>query len=422
MFDCVIIGAGPAGLSAAVSAYDQGVKNILVLERDVELGGILNQCIHNGFGLHRFNEELTGPEYAQKFIDLVKDHKITYQLNTMVLEMIQSDDYHEIIAVSKQHGYQHIHTKTIILAMGARERTRFMIQIPGSRPSGVLTAGTAQRYINIEGKMVGKKVVILGSGDIGLIMARRMSLVGAKVLRVVEIEPHSNGLTRNIVQCLDDYNIPLFLSHTVIEIHGNHRLEGVSIAKVDKDKRVIEGTQEYVACDTLLLSVGLIPENELSKTIQLDIDPATKGPIVNEYMETSVAGVFACGNVVHIHDLVDYVSMEAEKAGKSVAEYLTKSMAKTQVVQVEPQGLISYCVPQYVHQNTSLDTIDIMYRVKKVIKKATVLLEDERGEIIKKIPRLNMAPGEMEKIRITRKDLSVPINHITLRLIESEVA
>ena len=318
----MIIGGGPAGMAGARAAFERGVINTLILERDDRLGGILNQCIHNGFGLHMFKEELTGPEYAKRYIDKVTEKEIPYKLNTIVVDICPMGENYVITAMNKDEGLIQIETKAVILAMGCRERARGSMNIPGFRPAGIYSAGTAQRYVNIEGKMPGKEIVILGSGDIGLIMARRMTLEGAKVKMVVEIMPKAGGLKRNVVQCLEDFDIPLKLSHTVVNIHGKERVTGVTIAKVDENRRSIEGTEEVISCDTLLLSCGLIPENELSKAVGVLMDTKTKGPVVNENLETSKKGIFACGNVLHVHELVDYVSKEAENAGKNAAKYV----------------------------------------------------------------------------------------------------
>ena len=325
-YDIVIIGGGPAGLAAALSARHQGIERLLILERDKELGGILNQCIHNGFGLHTFKEELTGPEYAWRYIEQVLEQKIPYWLNTMVVDIAQEDGWKIVTAMSREKGMSMLRARAVILAMGCRERPRGALNVPGFRPAGIYTAGTAQRLVNMEGYMPGKEIVILGSGDIGLIMARRMTLEGATVKVVAEIMPKSGGLTRNIVQCLEDYGIPLKLNHTVIDIKGKDHIEGVTLAQVDENKDPIPGTQEAYRCDTLLLSVGLIPENELTRGLGARMDEKTHGPVVDERLQTTVAGVFACGNVLHVHDLADHVSQEAAEAGKHAADYVKKAI------------------------------------------------------------------------------------------------
>lgn len=402
-YDLVVIGGGPAGLAAAIEAKKNGIDNILVIERDRELGGILQQCIHNGFGLHVFKEELTGPEYAEKFIDELLSMGIDYKLDTMVLELNENRD---ILAMNSSDGIMNIKAKAVILAMGCRERARGAIRIPGTRPAGVLTAGTAQRFVNMEGYMVGKKVVILGSGDIGLIMARRMTLEGAQVLAVAELMPFSGGLTRNIVQCLDDYDIPLYLSHTVVDIKGKDRVESVTIAKVDENFKAIEGTEVEFDCDTLLLSVGLIPENELSRSANIELDRITAGPVVNESMETSVEGIFACGNVVHVHDLVDWVTKESQKAGKSAAQYIKGEITdKGRKVSLKGQNGIRYIVPQHVRVENVEKEIQMMMRTDNVYSDVKFVVKGD-GKTIKELKKSHVAPGEMETVKLTVDELN----------------
>ncbi|MBZ4646724.1 MAG: FAD-binding protein [Clostridia bacterium] len=402
--DLAVIGGGPAGLAAAIEAYNNGVKNILIIERDKELGGILQQCIHNGFGLHIFGEELTGPEYAWRFIDQVQKMGIEFKLNTMVLDITEDKI---ITAVNSEDGLAKLKAKAIVLAMGCRERTRGALNIPGMRPAGIYTAGAAQRFVNMEGYLPGKKVVILGSGDIGLIMARRMTLEGAQVKMVCELLPYSGGLTRNIVQCLEDYDIPLRLSHTVVEIHGKERLEGVVIAKVDENRKPIPETREYVECDTLLLSVGLIPENELSRGAGIKIDPVTSGPVVNESMETSIGGIFACGNVVHVHDLVDYVTQESRLAGRCAARYIlgnenNQKIEETRSIRTVAGKGIRYVVPQLIRKHLVQEENKLFFRVTDIYKNAKVLVRCG-DETIYSAKKVKVAPGEMESIKLTKE-------------------
>lgn len=419
-YDIVIIGGGPAGLAAAVSAKENGVDSILILERDKELGGILNQCIHNGFGLHTFKEELTGPEYAERFIRQVERLEIEYKLNTMVMD-INSDRI--VTAMNRDEGLFEIRAKAVILAMGCRERPRGALNIPGYRPAGIYSAGTAQRLVNMEGYMPGREVVILGSGDIGLIMARRMTLEGAKVKVVAELMPYSGGLKRNIVQCLDDYGIPLKLSHTVVDIKGKERVEGVTLAKVDENGKPIAGTEEFYSCDTLLLSVGLIPENELSRGMGVEINPVTSGPRVNESLETNMPGVFACGNVLHVHDLVDYVSEEAAAAGRNAAAYVraggTENDEEKEIVLKAVSG-VRYTVPSTIHAAHMGEELTVRFRVGGVYRNCYVsaYFDDER--VIHK-KRLIVAPGEMEEVKLTKEQiLKYPeLNTITFMVEEA---
>ena len=392
--DLVIVGGGPAGMSAAVSAYDAGVRDILILERDVSLGGILRQCIHNGFGLHRFKEELTGPEYAYRYEQLVRERNIPFKLGTMVLDNTPNK---VVTAMNSEDGLFTVQAKAIILAMGCRERPKGALNIAGTRPSGVFTAGTAQKFVNMDGYMPGKKVVILGSGDIGLIMARRMTLEGAEVKAVCELMPYSGGLARNIQQCLNDFDIPLLLSHTVVEIHGKDRVTGVTIARVDERRKPIEETKQYIECDTLLLSVGLIPENELTKSASVPLDRITGGAIVDQNRQTEIPGVYACGNVLHVHDLVDYVSEEAAIAGRAAAEFINGNVSSDKSIKLVTDGKVRYTVPQRISAN---EDVTVYFRVADVYRDIRITVGDGEKLLVNK-KKLKVAPGEMETVTLT---------------------
>ncbi len=404
--DLVIIGGGPAGLAAAIAAKKAGINDLLVLERDNKLGGILNQCIHNGFGLHTFKEELTGPEYAGRYIQQAKELEIPYRLNTMVVDLSAEGDTKLVTAMNREDGLYVIRAKAVILAMGCRERSRGALNIPGYRPAGIYTAGTAQRYVNIEGRMPGKEVVILGSGDIGLIMARRMTLEGAKVKLVAELMPYSGGLKRNIAQCLNDFDIPLMLSHTVVDIKGKERVESVTIAEVDDKLKPIPGTEMEVPCDTLLLSCGLLPENELSGYLGVNMSPVTGGPLVNESLETSTPGVFACGNVLHVHDLVDYVSEEASQAGEKAAAYLANQLGEgSGELKLKGVNGVRYTVPATMDPARMADRQVVRFRVGNVYRNVTLKVSCGDKVLFSQKKRV-MAPGEMEQVMLKKDDLT----------------
>ena len=392
--DLVIVGGGPAGMSAAVAAYDAGIRDILILERDTSLGGILRQCIHNGFGLHRFKEELTGPEYAYRYELQVRERNIPFKLGTMVLDITPDK---VVTAMNSEDGLFTVEAKSIILAMGCRERPKGALNISGTRPAGVFTAGTAQKFVNMDGYMPGKKVVILGSGDIGLIMARRMTLEGAEVKAVCELMPYSGGLARNIQQCLNDFDIPLLLSHTVVEIHGKERVTGVTIAKVDERRKPIAETKQYIECDTLLLSVGLIPENELTKSADITLDRITGGAVVDQNRQTEIPGVYACGNVLHVHDLVDYVSEEAAIAGCAAAEFIKGNTAGGRSIKLVTDGKVRYTVPQKISAD---EDVTVYFRVSDVYRDIRITVRDGENLIINK-KKQKVAPGEMETVTLT---------------------
>ena len=412
--EIVVVGCGPAGMAAAVAAYDAGAKDVVILDREPDIGGILRQCIHAGFGLHKLGKELTGPEYADVYKQMVLERNIKVYYETTVTAVSQD----KIVTACNRDGILKIAAKAVILCMGCRERSRGALNIAGTRPAGIYSAGTAQKFINCEGYMVGKRVVILGSGDIGLIMARRMTLEGAKVEAVCELMPYSGGLTRNIVQCLEDFDIPLYLSTTVCKIHGEKRVEGVTIAQVDSNRQVMEETKRYIPCDTLLLSVGLIPENELTTAAGIPIDPITNGAVVDENCQTAVSGIFACGNVLHVHDLVDYVSEEAERAGISAAKYAAEECSAGAYIPTEAGNGVRYVLPQQVHVNSGKD-ISLFMRVTKPFGKVRFSVTSA-GEELAFASRLKAAPGEMEKITV-KADRLVSVNApITVSLEEVE--
>ena len=418
MYDLIVVGGGPAGLAAACAAWEGGLKRILIVERDKELGGILNQCIHNGFGLHYFKEELTGPEYAGRFVKMLSDTGVEVRLDTMVLEVTADRCVH---MVGSTTGYRVEQAKSIVLAMGCRERTRGAIAIPGTRPAGVYTAGAAQRYVNMEGWLPGTRVVILGSGDIGLIMARRMTLEGAKVLACVEVMPYSGGLNRNIVQCLNDYDIPLYLSHTVTDIRGKDRVEQVVVSQVDEKRNPIPGTEMVFDCDTLLLSVGLIPENELTRQAGVEMDRRTNGAVVYENMETSIPGVFACGNVCHVHDLVDFVTGESQRAGAAAARYVLRGGdgGAEPVLDVRNGDGVTYTVPQRIRPGQVDKVCGLFFRVNRVCGDSEIVVTSN-GAQIAKFKREHLAPGEMEQITLPRVLLDRAEGEITVSIREVE--
>ena len=412
-YDIVIVGGGPAGMAAAIAAKKGGCESILILERDTRIGGILLQCIHNGFGLHHFGEELTGPEYAGRFSDEVEKLGIEYKTDTMVLEVNAKK---QVTAINTKDGLMQIQAKAVILAMGCRERTRGALVIPGTRPAGIFTAGSAQRFVNIDGYLPGKKVVILGSGDIGLIMARRLTLEGAEVKLICELMPFSAGLRRNIVQCVENFNIPLKFSHTITKIHGKERVEGVSVAAVDKNRKPIPGTEEFIECDTLLLSVGLIPENEISNGCGISIDSTTSGPIVNEHMQTSVEGIFACGNTVHVHDLVDFVTAESLRAGENAAKYVLGTKAKNpQNVVLRPGNRVRYTVPQHIESTESETPISIMFRPTDVYRNVQIVAYSN-NERIKATKKKIVRPGEMQVLELSPEQLAKVKDNLTISI------
>ena len=412
--DVAIIGGGPAGMAAALAAREAGAGKVVILERDARLGGILEQCIHNGFGLHYFKEELTGPEYAGRFIQRASELGVEILLDTMVLSV---EEDHTVRAVNCRDGLLEIQAGAVVLAMGCRERPRGALNIPGCRPAGIYSAGTAQRLVNMEGLMPGRDVVILGSGDIGLIMARRMTLEGAKVHAVAEVMPYSGGLKRNIVQCLEDFGIPLYLSTTVVDIHGRERLEGVTLAQVDGNRRPIPGTERDIPCDTLLLSVGLLPENELSQQAGVRLDAVTGGPEVGDDLSTSVPGVFACGNVLHVHDLVDFVSQEAARAGENAARYLLEHRREGKTVRLTGQNGVRYTVPQYLDPEAMEETVTVRFRVGKPYRDADLAVYLD-GRLLRRVHKRILSPGEMEQLTLRRADLPRGLTQITIQVEE----